>query len=149
MKPFTRSLAAVATHVTVIGSTIAIAQATLYKRIGGYDAIAAVVDDFVPRIATDPQLGKYFVGAGKALYFDAPAQAASTAARTDLEMVEDGWTDAVKAFRTAMSEVGLEQLLTQWKAAQGAAALVASVAPGPRPEAAPPTTGSIAAAPCR
>jgi hemoglobin len=38
---------------------------TLYKRLGGYDAIAAVVDDFVPKLVTDPQLGKYFVGASK------------------------------------------------------------------------------------
>ena len=34
---------------------------SLYKRLGGYDAIAAVVDNFVPRFATDPALGKYFV----------------------------------------------------------------------------------------
>ena len=32
-----------------------------YKRIGGYDAIAAVVDNFVPRMVKDPRLGKYFV----------------------------------------------------------------------------------------
>ena len=38
---------------------------SLYKRLGGYHAIAAVVDDFVPRLATDAQLGKYFVGASK------------------------------------------------------------------------------------
>ena len=34
---------------------------TLYKRLGGYDAIAAVVDNFVPRLLKDPMLGKYFV----------------------------------------------------------------------------------------
>lgn len=34
---------------------------SLYKRLGGYDAIAAVVDNFVPRLAKDPMLGKYFV----------------------------------------------------------------------------------------
>lgn len=34
---------------------------TLYKRIGGYDAIAAVVDNFVPRLVKDPMLAKYFV----------------------------------------------------------------------------------------
>jgi hemoglobin len=38
---------------------------SLYKRLGGYDAIAAVVDDFIPKLATDAQLGKYFVGASK------------------------------------------------------------------------------------
>jgi hemoglobin len=35
---------------------------TLYKRLGGYDAIAAVTDDFIGRLATDAQLGKYFAG---------------------------------------------------------------------------------------
>jgi hemoglobin len=35
---------------------------TLYKRLGGYDAIAAVTDDFIGRMATDPALGKFFVG---------------------------------------------------------------------------------------
>jgi hemoglobin len=33
---------------------------SLYKRLGGYDAIAAVVDDFIGRLATDPQLAKFF-----------------------------------------------------------------------------------------
>ena len=37
-------------------------QATLYKRLGGYDAVAAVVDDFIGRMATDPQLSRFFVG---------------------------------------------------------------------------------------
>lgn len=36
----------------------------LYKRLGGYDAIAAVTDDFIGRLATDAQLAKYFVGHG-------------------------------------------------------------------------------------
>ena len=35
---------------------------SLYKRLGGYDAIAAVVDDFVPRLVGDPQLSRFFVG---------------------------------------------------------------------------------------
>ena len=34
---------------------------SLYKRLGGYDAIAAVVDNFVPRLVKDPMLAKYFV----------------------------------------------------------------------------------------
>jgi len=37
-------------------------QDTLYKRLGGYDAIAAVTDDFVGRLATDPQLSRFFKG---------------------------------------------------------------------------------------
>src|SRR5947207_9474720 len=35
---------------------------TLYKRLGGYDALAAVTDDFVGRLAGDPGLSKFFVG---------------------------------------------------------------------------------------
>lgn len=37
----------------------------LYKRLGGYDAIAAVVDDFVPRLLNDSQLGRFFAGVSK------------------------------------------------------------------------------------
>jgi hemoglobin len=36
--------------------------ASLYKRLGGYDAIAAVTDDFIGRLAADPQLGPFFAG---------------------------------------------------------------------------------------
>ena len=34
----------------------------LYKRLGGYDAIAAVTDDFLARLAGDPQFGRFFGG---------------------------------------------------------------------------------------
>ncbi len=34
-------------------------QASLYKRLGGYDALAAVTDEFIGRLATDPQLAKF------------------------------------------------------------------------------------------
>jgi predicted SnoaL-like aldol condensation-catalyzing enzyme/truncated hemoglobin YjbI len=37
-------------------------KASLYKRIGGYDAIAAFVDLAFPRVAVHPQLQKYFAG---------------------------------------------------------------------------------------
>jgi hemoglobin len=35
---------------------------TLYKRLGGYDAIAAVSDDFIGRLAVDKQLARFLVG---------------------------------------------------------------------------------------
>ena len=35
---------------------------TLYKRLGGYDAIAAVSDDFLARLAADPQFARFFGG---------------------------------------------------------------------------------------
>ena len=37
-------------------------KASLYKRIGGYDAIAGFVDLAFPRVAANDQLGKYFIG---------------------------------------------------------------------------------------
>jgi len=38
------------------------AKKSLYDRLGGYDAIAAVTDDFIGRLAADKQIGRYFVG---------------------------------------------------------------------------------------
>ena len=35
---------------------------SLYQRLGGYDAIAAVTDDFLGRLATDKQLARFFTG---------------------------------------------------------------------------------------
>ena len=37
-------------------------QESLYKRLGGYDALAAVTDDFIKALATDKQLGRFFSG---------------------------------------------------------------------------------------
>ena len=37
-------------------------EKTLYQRLGGYDAIAAVVDDFVMQLATDPSMSVFFKG---------------------------------------------------------------------------------------
>ncbi len=33
---------------------------TLYARLGGYDAVAAVADDLLPRLMSDPQLGRFW-----------------------------------------------------------------------------------------
>ncbi|HEY4682138.1 MAG TPA: nuclear transport factor 2 family protein [Candidatus Acidoferrales bacterium] len=41
----------------------ATAGQSLYKRLGGYDAIAAVTDDFIGRLVADQQLGRFFTGA--------------------------------------------------------------------------------------
>ncbi len=40
-------------------------QPSLYKRLGGYDALAAVTDDFIGRLATDKSLSRFFVGHSK------------------------------------------------------------------------------------
>ena len=37
------------------------AQESLYKRLGGYDAIAAVTDNFIGRLATDKVLSRFFL----------------------------------------------------------------------------------------
>lgn len=37
-------------------------QKSLYQRLGGYDALAAVTDDFIGHLATDPQLSRFFTG---------------------------------------------------------------------------------------
>lgn len=36
---------------------------SLYKRLGGYDALAAVTDDFIGRLVADKQLARFFGGA--------------------------------------------------------------------------------------
>ena len=38
-------------------------EKSLYQRVGGYDALAAVVDDFITRLVTDKQFEKFFAGA--------------------------------------------------------------------------------------
>ena len=35
---------------------------SLYKRSGGYDALAAVTDDFLGKLAGDPQFANFFAG---------------------------------------------------------------------------------------
>jgi hemoglobin len=37
-------------------------QESLYKRLGGYDALAAVTDDFITRLATNKDISRFFVG---------------------------------------------------------------------------------------
>ena len=55
------ALSLVIVAVLALASSPAFAQAkpdSLYKRVGGYDAIAAAVDDFVGRMVKDPALSK-------------------------------------------------------------------------------------------
>ena len=39
-------------------------EKSLYERLGGYDAISAVVDDFAAKLFDDPVVGKRFFGMG-------------------------------------------------------------------------------------
>jgi hemoglobin len=42
----------------------AMAEKTLYERLGGYDAISAVVDDFIDRLGKDPMFERFGHGRG-------------------------------------------------------------------------------------
>lgn len=63
-----RKLACLSLTLALVAASAGMADAqaqappSLYKRLGGYDAVAAVTDDFLGRLATDPQLQKFFVG---------------------------------------------------------------------------------------
>jgi hemoglobin len=45
-----------------IGSAQGMSEKSLYQRVGGYDALAAVVDDFIGRLVADKRFEKFFVG---------------------------------------------------------------------------------------
>jgi len=49
----------------LVTSSLFAQQPSLYKRLGGYDALAAVTDDFIGRMATDKALSRFFVGHSK------------------------------------------------------------------------------------
>ena len=49
--------------LTMSATAIASSQEkSLYERVGGYNALAAVVDDFIVRLVTDKQFEKFFIG---------------------------------------------------------------------------------------
>lgn len=45
-----------------IASAQGMSEKSLYQRVGGYDALAAVVDDFIGRLVADKRFEKFFVG---------------------------------------------------------------------------------------
>src|SRR5687767_12965646 len=60
MKKITQLLLTAGFMITL--ATTANAQESLYKRLGGYDAIAAVTDDFIGRLVTNKDLARFFGG---------------------------------------------------------------------------------------
>lgn len=65
---FTRTvvaLVAVAFSLSLSQNALAQNKDTLYKRLGGYDAIAKVTDSFIMKLATDKKLGRFFMGASE------------------------------------------------------------------------------------
>ena len=61
----TRQLVLSLFGATILATTV-LAQAStkpsLYKRLGGYDAIAAVTDDFIGKLLADARFTKFFAG---------------------------------------------------------------------------------------
>lgn len=62
MKHFLRIAAGAGFGAMLLLGPAHAADQTLYQRLGGYDAIAAVTDDFLGRLKTDDKLGRFFVG---------------------------------------------------------------------------------------
>lgn len=111
-------LPVVALVLAALSSSVQIAPAqmksdSLYKRLGGYDALAAVTDEFLFRIATDKQLSRFFVGASdnskiriRQLVVDQLCEATGgpckyigrdmKSAHKGLGITEDDWNIAVK-----------------------------------------------------
>jgi hemoglobin len=60
-----RSMLSLFAIAVALAAPVSAQQApSLYKRLGGYDALAVVTDDFVGRLAGDPQFTKFFAGHG-------------------------------------------------------------------------------------
>jgi hemoglobin len=58
-----KTLLAVSLFIFVCSAVSFAAEAqSLYKRLGGYDAIAAVTDSFIGKLASDTRLKTFFVG---------------------------------------------------------------------------------------
>src|SRR3989440_12440483 len=53
---------AFASASTITGNATGQEKKSLYTRLGGYDAIALVVDDFITRLATDKRFERFFAG---------------------------------------------------------------------------------------
>ena len=99
---------------------------SLYQRLGGYDAIAAVVDDFITRLATDPRFERFFSGfsndSKKRLRQHILDQFCAAAggpcvytgremntAHTGLKISEDDWNAAAKHLVAALDKYKVPQ----------------------------------------
>lgn len=105
----------------LIVSTANAAEETLYKRLGGYDAIAAVTDSFIGKMATDKSLSKFFDGHSKdslarirQLVVDQLCEATGGPCKytgrdmrtvhTGLKISEENWNTAVKHLVATLDE---------------------------------------------
>ena len=62
---------------------------SLYQRLGGYDAIAALTDDFLGRLTSDDEFRKFFVGMSN------DTKGRIKTVHTGLGITEDEWKKSV------------------------------------------------------
>lgn len=62
MKKITSHVLAAFVAWPLILQPAAAADTTLYQRLGGYEAVAAVSDEFLVRLEADERLGRFFAG---------------------------------------------------------------------------------------
>jgi len=48
--------------LALLAGSVKAEDKSLYQRLGGYDAIAAVSDEFIARLANDEQEKRFFIG---------------------------------------------------------------------------------------
>jgi hemoglobin len=123
------SLLAIALLIVAMGSArpaTAQGKDTLYKRLGGYDALAAVTDDFIKGLATDPKIGRFFVGASdntkakiRQLVLDQLCAATGgpcvyigrdmKTAHKGLHITEDDWNSSVKILLATLTKFKVKE----------------------------------------
>ena len=62
MSRISRALTAVIIAAPLFAGVALAKEQTLYQRLGGYDAIVAVTDDFLGRLVTGETFSRFFVG---------------------------------------------------------------------------------------
>lgn len=62
MTTFRNALVLATFAIGVLASPAGAQDKSLYQRLGSYDAIAAVSDEFIGRLATDEQEKRFFIG---------------------------------------------------------------------------------------
>ncbi len=101
-------------------------EKSLYERLGGYNAIAAVVDDFMGRMVADKQLGRFFIGHStdskkktRQLIVDMICEATGgpciytgrdmKTVHTGLNITESDWQDSVKLLTATLDKFKVPQ----------------------------------------
>ncbi len=62
--PAVLGIVAIAVSLSGPGPGLFAMEKSLYERLGGYEAISAVVNDFAGKLFTDPEVGSFFKGMG-------------------------------------------------------------------------------------